>query len=815
MSKYEAIKAATNAYIKTNGRQEITGAILNAVMIATIDSLGRFYQFVGSASPDTNPGTIDQNIAYIAAVPGTYTHLGGFTLAPGEVAVIKYDGQWKKEVIIIVPSKVSELENDLGFITNAVADLVNYYTKTETYTRNEISSILSEYYDKGEVDALVDALTRNSYIVSWDGTAEPDVTKIPAGVEVTYGGTPYTGTLQASASTLGYIYLVSNGAGYDMYVTIGNPTYSWLGIGTTTLDLSGYVTASAFADLAEDVEDIKIQITIADKYYLQSAYIDNLYVATSDIARQTGRRLYYVPIKANETIYASFSFTNAYVRCGFCTDFPARYVSIDKSVISVGGTGTGTKSASCSPVTNGYFCISFDDPSSIQYLNFYVNTSGVGKAVKDLQNQIGNLVAYDGYITGRGTTSVTTTIPLPEGRYNLTIRDFVRGYDNRSYLIFRLKVGTRIVASYYGQDLVPYSYYFDVLPGETSVEILSRSEDQKDYAVRIVASEQNGIFDFNPIGEQIDRLMNARKAMQSDDTPFVLLHFTDIHADEDRLKRILEYYTTLGYGIDDIIHTGDAVGDKVDATSFDFWDDCGAERVLNCIGNHDVWYDEGFSPAPNYPYDTYFKPYIDNADWGTIVQPANAEADGKCYYYKDYDNGIRLIVLDYQNPAGMMTWFADSLDDARTNDLSVIVAVHYVPNWTAGYHNSFDISQFVNIVLNLSPTFTDSVDTFIGNGGKFVCWITGHTHRDNAGYYQGTNGKQVIINLDCAALRNDGKTRYRGENSKSQDCFNIMAVNTGAKLLSIFRVGNDIDALQRHSGSMCIKYDTGELVWTN
>ena len=46
MSQYQAIKAATNAYIKTNGRQEITGAILNAVMIATIDSLGKFYQFV-------------------------------------------------------------------------------------------------------------------------------------------------------------------------------------------------------------------------------------------------------------------------------------------------------------------------------------------------------------------------------------------------------------------------------------------------------------------------------------------------------------------------------------------------------------------------------------------------------------------------------------------------------------------------------------------------------------------------------------------------------------------------------------------------
>ena len=116
MSKYEAIKAATNAYIKTNGRQEITGAILNAVMIATIDSLGRFYQFVGVATPDTDPGTIDQNIAYLAGTPGTYTHLGGITIDAGELAVIKFDGEWHKEAVATIPAKVSQLENDLGFI---------------------------------------------------------------------------------------------------------------------------------------------------------------------------------------------------------------------------------------------------------------------------------------------------------------------------------------------------------------------------------------------------------------------------------------------------------------------------------------------------------------------------------------------------------------------------------------------------------------------------------------------------------------------------------------------------------------------------
>ena len=38
-----------------------------------------------------------------------------------------------------IPTKVSDLNNDSGFITKAVSDLTNYYTKPQTYTREEIN----------------------------------------------------------------------------------------------------------------------------------------------------------------------------------------------------------------------------------------------------------------------------------------------------------------------------------------------------------------------------------------------------------------------------------------------------------------------------------------------------------------------------------------------------------------------------------------------------------------------------------------------------------------------------------------------------
>ena len=91
-------------------------------------------------------------------------------------------------------------------------------------------------------------------MVAWDGTAEPVVGDIPAGVSVTWGGNPYVGTLPASASTIGRIYLVSNGAGYDEYITTEDGGYSWISIGTTSIDLSDYATKAELTRLEQEVD---------------------------------------------------------------------------------------------------------------------------------------------------------------------------------------------------------------------------------------------------------------------------------------------------------------------------------------------------------------------------------------------------------------------------------------------------------------------------------------------------------------------------------------------------------------------------------
>ena len=96
-----------------------------------------------------------------------------------------------------------------------------------------------------------------NFIICWDGSGTPDVSKIPAGVVVTYNSTNYTGTLAASAATPLSFYLVKvKNNVYTEYASVrtggtgtdGDPyTYAWEALGDTSLDLSN-LGALAYKD---------------------------------------------------------------------------------------------------------------------------------------------------------------------------------------------------------------------------------------------------------------------------------------------------------------------------------------------------------------------------------------------------------------------------------------------------------------------------------------------------------------------------------------------------------------------------------------
>lgn len=98
MANYQNLKSAIESVIKANGNNEITGQILQAELLSMITTLGAGYQYVGKATPGTVPGTPDANVFYLASMAGTYANFGNIVVNDGEIAILKYNGTWTKEL---------------------------------------------------------------------------------------------------------------------------------------------------------------------------------------------------------------------------------------------------------------------------------------------------------------------------------------------------------------------------------------------------------------------------------------------------------------------------------------------------------------------------------------------------------------------------------------------------------------------------------------------------------------------------------------------------------------------------------------------
>lgn len=96
MGNYEQLKEAVSDVIKTNGNQEITGEILQNALLTIISTVGANSTFAGIATPNTNPGTPDQNVFWIASLPGQYVNFSNQIL-DNEVYIFKNNnGRWVK-----------------------------------------------------------------------------------------------------------------------------------------------------------------------------------------------------------------------------------------------------------------------------------------------------------------------------------------------------------------------------------------------------------------------------------------------------------------------------------------------------------------------------------------------------------------------------------------------------------------------------------------------------------------------------------------------------------------------------------------------
>lgn len=93
MGNYEQLKAAVASIVRDNGAEEITGNVLQSVLISIINSVGSGAVFAGIATPSTSPSNPDPNMFYIAVEAGTYPNFN-LTVTTGMCIFSNESGTW-------------------------------------------------------------------------------------------------------------------------------------------------------------------------------------------------------------------------------------------------------------------------------------------------------------------------------------------------------------------------------------------------------------------------------------------------------------------------------------------------------------------------------------------------------------------------------------------------------------------------------------------------------------------------------------------------------------------------------------------------
>lgn len=344
------------------------------------------------------------------------------------------------------------------------------------------------------------------------------------------------------------------------------------------------------------------------------------------------------------------------------------------------------------------------------------------------------------------------------------------------------------------------------------------------FYIEDITEFQTSLIDGNDIvidnADATNKVLASRWLRSETATPLTLLWFSDIHRDKTNLERIIKYknYLSKLNMLDDTIATGDIVqGASSEASSStyfqNFWYNTpGTENILIAVGNHE-WYAQGASPHGKITIEQVNELYFnDFANWGAVRE------SNYPFYYKDYTSqGIRLIVTDpaIVSEADETTWLRNTLANARTNGLSVVIASHYIMlnsskevqsatvidnNWTNNVTR-----QAQTITMNYDWTsscdIVECVSEFIADGGSFLCYIVGHSHKDFLCYPTG-HPDQLIISI-AAATDNRTQTKLttndlpRYPDTPTQDAFNVVTFDAENKIVKCSRVGANVNMYEQ------------------
>jgi hypothetical protein len=116
MANWDNLKSAIQDVIKENGNEEITGQVLQNTLLSIVNNIGENATFAGIATPETNPGTPDANVFWLAAKEGEYPNFNGYSVGREVVFFVNDSGQWQKvETGIAMSDMVNNIAVETAF----------------------------------------------------------------------------------------------------------------------------------------------------------------------------------------------------------------------------------------------------------------------------------------------------------------------------------------------------------------------------------------------------------------------------------------------------------------------------------------------------------------------------------------------------------------------------------------------------------------------------------------------------------------------------------------------------------------------------
>lgn len=178
MANYNNLINSIKAVIKQNGTNDITGQLMQDVLVAMTNSIGRFATFAGVASPTTNPGTIDQNVFFLASIAGTYPNFGGAVVPSGKiVAFDNVSGSWNMSVVVTISGGAITIDIDPALDPDSVNPVENRAVYAECQAIRALiddiptaQSITSTYLSTAQANAITGETYVDKTILNFSAT---------------------------------------------------------------------------------------------------------------------------------------------------------------------------------------------------------------------------------------------------------------------------------------------------------------------------------------------------------------------------------------------------------------------------------------------------------------------------------------------------------------------------------------------------------------------------------------------------------------------------------------------------------------------